>query len=1362
MKKRLLSILLCLCMVGTLLPYVSIPATAAETVSYIDADGREKTAQALPITSESNILTSGWYYVSGEVTITPTAATDHTSLVARGSVHLILKDGCTLNINAGSSIYAGVEVPYGYWLSIYGQSEGENAGKLVASSTGRGAAIGSRYGYDGGTVNIYGGNIIASSTDFSAAIGAGNLGGISKINIAGGRVKATSTGAAAIGGGGKSIGGAISITGGTVEATGLSAGIGGAGSEVTISGGTVTAISTDSGAGIGGGGGFAAAGGIKISGGTVIARSASGAGIGSGSGSSNSAVHITGGTVTAESKQGAGIGGGTLGDGGIVYISGGTVTARSTGHDTYAFGGAGIGGGVSGSGAAVIITGGSVVAESKFSEAIGRGSDGLHSGSLTNGTASVALTTVTLSGISGETAVRSFSGFPYYGTNGMKPDAEGRFFLYLPHGTVITDADTEERSYRGSVSAGGTGILYPTARLSHVAAPADGAYQAGDKLEFEVTFSSAVTVTGTPYIPLTVGGTANQAVYAAGSGTATLVFRYNVQSGELDTDGIEVGDQFQLNGGSIKASGIDAHLASVHIGHLPGVVVRTDSPAVTISSASKSPTSYPYIEVEIAFTESVTGFIDDDINVAGGRVMLLSGSGSRYTAFISITHNSEGAVTIDIPANAATDLRGNGNTASNRLSFTYDSVQPQIAAATPVNGAANVPVSGAFVIRFNEAMNGDSAPFVDLQSPGSWFPTRLSGSWSNGNRTYTIPYGTLLYRQTYSLTISPYSFSDQAGNSVSGGSQCINFTTETEPLVPTVSPKNLTIAVGETANVSVALGQGSSGATEATITAGGSKLSVTPASLTATGSVAITGLAVGTTEVVVRFNDSAHTQETISVTVHAEAPVWAAGSALTVADVTQSTATLTWTAASDAAAVVGYKLYRDGVLIGFTNGTALSYTVTGLVPSTAYSFQVQAGNLHDVWSTGGPAVSVTTDSPAPLDSGGSSDVSPIEASVSTGGGTAERIPVTIRGGSTLAELTSAHSKLLTKGHSITVSMPETDGGTTYSLSLPVSGLSGDGEGAVTMLTSIGNAILPSDMLTGTAAASGGKVTFSISRIDPDQLPDNVLRAIGARPAVSLSLSVDGKLLDWNNHNAPVVVSIPYTPSHDEDPNAIILWYVDSDGSLTCVTNGRYVPETRAVSFTTTHFSQYVIGYHAVDFADVSDSAWYRDAVTYLAARKITSGTSDTTFHPNGTLTRGQFITLLMRAYGIEADDAPVDNFADAGNTYYTGYLAAAKRLGISSGVGGNYFAPQRPITRQDMSTLLYKFLTVFGRLSENDSGKTPGDFSDQEAVAPYAQEAMAYLVKAGVLSGSNGLLSPKADITRAQTAQVLYRLLSAV
>ena len=82
------------------------------------------------------------------------------------------------------------------------------------------------------------------------------------------------------------------------------------------------------------------------------------------------------------------------------------------------------------------------------------------------------------------------------------------------------------------------------------------------------------------------------------------------------------------------------------------------------------------------------------------------------------------------------------------------------------------------------------------------------------------------------------------------------------------------------------------------------------------------------------------------------------------------------------------------------------------------------------------------------------------------------------------------------------------------------------------------------------------------------------------------------------------------------------------------------------------------------------------------------------------LTRGQFIVMLMRAYGIQADQRSTDNFSDAGNAYYTNYLAVAKRLGITTGVGNNKFAPDNEISRQDMFTLLYRTLDILGEATQ--------------------------------------------------------------
>ena len=132
----------------------------------------------------------------------------------------------------------------------------------------------------------------------------------------------------------------------------------------------------------------------------------------------------------------------------------------------------------------------------------------------------------------------------------------------------------------------------------------------------------------------------------------------------------------------------------------------------------------------------------------------------------------------------------------------------------------------------------------------------------------------------------------------------------------------------------------------------------------------------------------------------------------------------------------------------------------------------------------------------------------------------------------------------------------------------------------------------------------------------------------------------------------------------------------------------------------------------------------------------------------------------MRAYGIEEDKAPADNFADAGNTYYTGHLAAVKRLGISNGVGGGRFAPEQASTRQEMFTLLYNALRVIRRLPQGDTGRKLSHFDDAEHIDAWAREAVAYLVKTGAISGNAGMLYPTNTATRAEMAQLLYNLLS--
>jgi len=127
-------------------------------------------------------------------------------------------------------------------------------------------------------------------------------------------------------------------------------------------------------------------------------------------------------------------------------------------------------------------------------------------------------------------------------------------------------------------------------------------------------------------------------------------------------------------------------------------------------------------------------------------------------------------------------------------------------------------------------------------------------------------------------------------------------------------------------------------------------------------------------------------------------------------------------------------------------------------------------------------------------------------------------------------------------------------------------------------------------------------------------------------------------------------------------------------------------------------------------------------VNYIAARGVTNGTSAEVFSPNAKLMRGEFIVMLMRAFEINPDDDTSFNFSDGGSTYYTGYLAAAKRLGLADGVGNNRFAPERDITRQEMFALLYKTLKNINRIPQGSSSNGIYDFSDAGQIESWAMD----------------------------------------
>ena len=170
------------------------------------------------------------------------------------------------------------------------------------------------------------------------------------------------------------------------------------------------------------------------------------------------------------------------------------------------------------------------------------------------------------------------------------------------------------------------------------------------------------------------------------------------------------------------------------------------------------------------------------------------------------------------------------------------------------------------------------------------------------------------------------------------------------------------------------------------------------------------------------------------------------------------------------------------------------------------------------------------------------------------------------------------------------------------------------------------------------------------------------------------------------------------------------------------------------------------------FTDVSEGAWYYDAVLWAVDKGITNGTSATTFSPDMTVSRAQMVTFLWRAYG--APRATGSNpFADvsADAWYYDAVLWAVAN-GVTVGTSATTFSPDAPVTRSQAVTFQWRAA---------GSPVVTGDSFDDVAADAYYAGAVTWAVANGITNGTGGnKFSPEVTVTRAQAVTFLWRELA--
>lgn len=178
----------------------------------------------------------------------------------------------------------------------------------------------------------------------------------------------------------------------------------------------------------------------------------------------------------------------------------------------------------------------------------------------------------------------------------------------------------------------------------------------------------------------------------------------------------------------------------------------------------------------------------------------------------------------------------------------------------------------------------------------------------------------------------------------------------------------------------------------------------------------------------------------------------------------------------------------------------------------------------------------------------------------------------------------------------------------------------------------------------------------------------------------------------------------------------------------------------------------------VPFEDAKPGAWYYSAVKYCKINDLLNGMTDNKFGLNTTVTRAMFVQALANFEGVTSDMLKKEPtpFTDIKPDHWF-YVAVewARQQGIVGGMTETTFAPNGALTRAQMARLFCQY----AKFKNIDTNKTAdlGKFTDADKVPTWAKEGMEYCVAEGLFVGDAGKLTPSAKATRSQLAVVLYK-----
>ena len=303
--------------------------------------------------------------------------------------------------------------------------------------------------------------------------------------------------------------------------------------------------------------------------------------------------------------------------------------------------------------------------------------------------------------------------------------------------------------------------------------------------------------------------------------------------------------------------------------------------------------------------------------------------------------------------------------------------------------------------------------------------------------------------------------------------------------------------------------------------------------------------------------------------------------------------------------------------------------------------------------------------------------------------------------------------------------------------------------------------------------TGGKVTYTAKAELKDKDGKVLATATESKTVDVQALGHDYKAkFDWAKDGSSAKLTLTCKRGDDtQSVDAVVTKDESSCVAPTCTEAGKNVFTATATyegkEYTGTKEVEVpALGHHYVDgvcdrcgaiklpFTDVNEGDWFYDKVVYVYHHKLMTGTSETTFEPNATLTRAMMVQILYNKEGRPAATTNGNPYTDVPkDQWYYNAVQWAYENKITSGTSETTFEPNSEVTREQFAKFMYNYAgnpAVSGKL----------DFVDADQVSDWAYDAMVWANQNNIILGkkkSDGsvVLDPRGNATRAEAATIL-------